>query len=341
MRWAGLLLVACTSEIEVSDPSENKVSSAEVRWVQVRPPNDLSLLEAPAKAVAPASASAEITVLSTARVEEVRVMAGDSVRAGAVVAVVVMPEVSRAAAEQQSTQTRILLVQQRIAALQTLRGQGLAQASELFEQERALAELTGVHAQAQTILRGHHVKDSELAEIVRSGRLSLRSPNTGVVVEVRAKLGEIVAPDSPPLLVIRGEAEARVVATVDRALPEGGRYEFWSARGVRYPLEPQPLAEVLDPGSGALQVFFAFSPPARLPDGTLGRLRIQPKSGAWEVPMTALMQTDEGTKIVVATDSEPREVSVQVLASSGASALVAGDLQAADKVMLDARRRGR
>jgi cobalt-zinc-cadmium efflux system membrane fusion protein len=321
--------------------SAGSARSAEARWVAVRAPTDLALLEAPARAVAPAWASAEITVLGEARIEGVRVLPGDRVKRGQVVAEVVAPHLAMAAATVGALGRQLELLAARIEELEKLRAEGLARAEELFALREKRAEGEARRAEARAQLAGAAVGAEAEARLASTGRLSLVSPADGVITEVRVRVGDIVAPGGPPLISVRGTGPARVVATVSRRLPAGASPTFVASGGERIALAPTPLAEVVDPGTGAIQLFFEPASPTQLADGTLGRLSVDPGPGVLQVPASALVKRGSTTVVLRAGDAPgapSAEVEVEVLATSGASALVRGTLEVGAKVALDPAR---
>lgn len=332
-----LLLAACAQE-DAAPVEPPRAASAPTRFVAARAPADRALLEAPARVVAAASASGDVGVLAAGRLEALQVMAGDRVEAGDAVAVVRVPELARAAATVLATEGRLASLEARLAELKGLRAEGLARADEVFELEGQRAAAAAAQKEARAVLASHGVPPKAHAQLAQTGRLTLVSPVSGVVIEARGRLGEQVGPESPPLVRVRGVAEARVEATLAGPLPPGATLRFVYAGGEPLPLAAEPLAVVPDPSSGALQAFLRFEAPVAMAHGTVGRLQVVPPPGVVEIPASALVGAPGAARVFRQGAAGPEVVAVEVLASGGASALVRGALEVGDRVALEGQK---
>jgi hypothetical protein len=322
---ATLALSACEAAF-APPPAATATASARVRWIRATAPRDASFLEAPARVVAAPEAEGRVGVLERAQVRAVLVRPGDTVRVDAPLVVLVVPELVRAAADLVAADAERALLVARLGELEGLRKEGLERRAASFDLERSLAALEARRTLALATLATHGVPRDEAPRLAERGTWTVRSPTAGVVATVRARVGEVVEAGAPPLVEVRGVGVARVEVTLGGKLAEVGALELVTPDGERHPLRWPPLAEVHEPEHGLRRLWFALADDARLPDGLLGRVRVL-AAGAdlAEVPSRALDRGADGVvhvHVETATGAAPR--AVEVLATSGASALVRG-----------------
>lgn len=316
-----------------------EASSAPTRWVGVRAPGDGALLEAPAVARVDAEASGDVGVTLRARVERVHVRPGETVDAGDPIVDVSSPELLEAAARYAGSVRRLAAHSARADELDALRGEGLARSGDVFSQRALAAELRTERDGAAAILRGAGADPRRASQIVRRGYATLTAPVAGVVSAVRARRGEVVDPGAEPIARILGEAPARIEVRTAEAWPPATALSFVAVDGRSIELAPEPLATVVDPDDGTRLSWYApLDAGARFQEGVRGVVQITGTTNLWQVPVSAVAQRTGESAVVRRRQGEEARVTVQVLATSGASALVRGDLQEGDEVAADSAR---
>lgn len=333
----------CTSPSSPAAPTPPvpEPSSAPTAWVAPRSARGMPLTEAPAQVLAAPEATAAMGLPFRGSVVRVAVRPGQRVQRGEVLVEVLLPEVVQAAGAWQGAALRREAWEKRVAQLQSLQAQGLARAAELTEAETRLAEARAEQQAALAVLRAAGLGSQEASSVLQRGTLALRSPVEGVVTEVSAALGEVREAGGAPLVRVVGEAPARLEARLAHTLPEPVEYEF-AAPG----LEPLPVRAVgqspaLQAQEGTRLAWFEPQPPKALPAGLQGTLRVRAGSleGVHVVPARALvLKSGEASVLVRTPEGPPRQQPVQVLATSGAEALVRGELSTSDRVAADASR---
>lgn len=319
---------------EVGEPA-----SRAARWIQPERPQDKSLLELPAFLRAQPESRGDVSTLSRVRIARVHVQAGARVEAGAPLVDVVAPEVLEAAAAYQGAAERARVHGQRAAALEKLLADGLVTQAQVFEQRTAERLAQAERLRASGILRGAGVPESAAGAILKKGVITLEAPVSGVLVLLEAYPGRVFEGSAAPLAQIVGEGALRVEARGVRPLPEVSSLSFVGAGGRVIALDPQPVSRVTDPQDGTERLWFAPKGAASGPDGLPGVVRVEMAEDVWQVPLTALEQTTGKNRLVRRRGFDARELDVEVLGSSGASALVRGELLPTDRVAAEFPRR--
>lgn len=327
--------IACVGEPTAPAEAPSAIKTTESRWVRAIAPTSLALLEAPARVVAEEVAAGEVTVVFGARIERVHVAAGDEVERGQDVVDVVMPELNRAAASVVAIDAQLDLVTTRLHALAKLEAEKLVRGAELFELRSQRSRLVADRAQALAVIRSCGASPSRAASILRTGRLTLVAPVSGVVTKVDANLGRFAA-EGDVLVAIVGAKKARVEATLGTSLPAGASLQLALANGTSYTLDPTPIASVVDPATGQTRVWLGLAEEIPLAVGLRGRLRVHPKEGTLvQVPSAALIHHDGIVQIYIVENDEPVPHPVRVVSDSGTSALVSGAIQVGALVVVD------
>ncbi len=336
-----VLLAACraTPTLPESAPLS---ASALTAWVAARAPSDSSLLELPARVVAPPQSSGVIAPPFAARVTRVLVRPGDVVQRGAPLVEVIMPQLCSAAGAYAAAETRLQAFAKRKSALEALRAEGLAKAGDLLEVETRLAEAKAEQQAAQATLVVAGVGPSEAARVLQSGcSVALRAPVQGTVTELHAALGETRDALGPPLVRVVGAGGAlRIEARVSHQLPKDARFELVASGGEIVPLVWVARTSEVDSRDGTqLQWFEPSTPSASLLGGTSGRVRVllPAASKLLIVPATAVQRQGGRTTVLRFDDPQPRRIVVTVIAISGAEALIDGGdgLRVGDRVASD------
>lgn len=335
-----LFLVACgegSTPIEREPPPES--SSAPTRWVEISAPRDGTLLEAPAVARANATAAGEVAVTHRGRVEQVHVRLGELVDPGDPIVDVGSSELLAAAATYTGAVRRLAVHTARVEELESLRGEGLVRSADVFTQRAAATDLRAERDSAAATLRGAGVNPRSSASILRRGFVTLTAPVAGVIAELRARPGEILEPGGAPVTRIIGEAPARIEVRTAEPWPPATALTFVSVDGRSVELTPAPLATVIDPSDGTRLGWYApQNGEERFQEGLRGVVRINGTAEVWQVPARAVVQRTGESVVERRRDGEVARVGVQVLATSGAAALVRGELREGDEVAADAAR---
>lgn len=319
-----------------ADPAADQ-PSARTPWVAVRAAQGVSILEAPAQVLAAPEGQAAVAPPFRARIARVAVRAGERVAAGQVVAEVVMPEVIQAAGAYAAASTRIEAYARRKDQLESLRHDGMVRLTDLLEAETKLAEARADQQAAVATLRAADLTGERAVELLRgSGQVALRSPIAGVVFEVHAAVGETREAAAEPLARIAAEGDTRIEARLAHAPPAGASFELRLPDGTRTPVRLLGRAPVVDGRDGTTPAWLAPEDGLRLPAGLAGRLSVLVDDAAVAVPARAVALVDGEPHVTRNGKRGVERVRVEVLATSGADAVVRGPLAVGDEVAADA-----
>ncbi len=338
-RIALATVAACSRAPSPVAPPPVAAPSARTAWVRSRSTDGISLLEAPAVVLPSPEGQASVAPPFRARVARIDVRAGQRVRRGQTLAWVVMPEVVQAAGSYAAATTRLEAYSKRKAQLDALKNEGLVRLTDLLEAETRLAEARAEQQGALATLRAAQLEAGDAALVLAgSGQVALKSPIEGMVTALHATVGEAREPGGEPMVRIAGEGEPRIEARFAHAWPEeGARYELAVAGGQRVKVVLIARAPAVDPRDGAIVAWFQPPADSRLPNGLAGRLEVglPPASGFAVVPARAVALDGSKAYVVVHRSGVAGRVPVEVLATSGADALVRG-LAADEEVAADA-----
>lgn len=314
-------LAACSGDTPPPVPAP-VASSAAVRWVAARSPAGTPLLEAPAHVIAPPGGTAVITAPLRARILGVSTQPGATVTRGTALVEVVLPEAAAAASTYLAAVGELEAHERRASQLEALQKEGLGRQSEVASVQLELARLRGARDTAAATLRAAGLDVAAARGLVATGgRTTLRAPIDGVVVSVTAVLGASHAPEERLVELVAGGA-TRVEARLPRSLPPAATLEFVAVGAPPIAATLVSIAPSREP-DGTMRAWFELASPA--PPGASGRLRgTLPDSAAVLVPTTALARDATGAFVWKRARDTQARVRVQVLASSGADALVEG-----------------
>lgn len=194
-----------------------------------------NLLTVPARVSFNEEAMAHVGTSIPGRVAEIRVKLGDTVKQGDVLLVIDSPEFGEAQSEMlqklagvEVAKTRSDVTKVAYERAQKLAdGKGISQ-SELLRREGEFKATAADRMAAESALLGANnklkllgISQAEGERLAKTGQINSRftilAPLAGRVVEKEATLGEVVGPDSPPLLVLADMTSLWVLADV----PEG------------------------------------------------------------------------------------------------------------------------
>lgn len=328
--WLTLALAslsACTSPA-ADAASTTEPASTRPRTVEARSVERLVLPDVVAHVVPSPDGIARPTPPFTARIELIHVRPGDTVERGAPLFEVSMPDVVLAAARIRGLSSRRVMRRGRREELAGLEREGLVERARVFDEETALASLDAEHTEALATLRAASVSASDVATVLATGRVTLRSPIAGIVRDVRCALGDVREPAGGPLAEIVGATPARIEARFprgDRAhmIPEGSVVTFVALDDSTTALDARPDAVLVDPLDGTTVVWLHPMAGDALPPGLAGRVSIDtPVSDAVEVPSRAVAITDGRTVLVRWVADREETVEVTVLTSSERASIV-------------------
>lgn len=333
-----VLTTACSKREEAPVVAADMApKSAETPWVVARTPEGLSLLEAPAELVPPSTAKGAVSPPFSAKILKVHVEHGQTVQEGADIVDVLMPELARAAGAYVAASTRIHAQTKRKNQLESLRKDGLVRLSELADVEGTLADAMANQQMALATLKIAERGPKDASSLAANGgKITLKSPVEGIITEIEATLGETREPTSAPIARIERAGSARIEARFAQQPPEEAQYAFIGPLGQTVALQLVSQAPSVSGRDGSIAAWFEAREALRLPHGTLGKVRVtpNPKAGAVAIPATAV--TLNNGKSVVLLRKTGTSLVVKVLSSSGADAIIEGDLKAGDEVAADA-----
>lgn len=333
-----LLLSAC-SRPEPAPPPNAAAPSAPTAWVAARPAETLPLLEAPARVLVDPAARVSLTAPMPARVVRLHVREGEIVKEGQAVADLLMPELVRAAGEFLAADVRLNAAEARLSRLQSLRAENLVRATEIATAETEAAQARADRIEAEAVLRSAGYSGASARRLLGGdGAVSLASPVEGTVVAIGASTGDWVDPASGPIVRVAGESTPRVEARLTTDWPDDVGFRFVTGGGRAHRVLPVGRSPEADPRDGSTLAWFVPEDrELRLAPGQPGRLRVEAGTGSVVVPLRAVSPAGAINSVVVRQEKGPRRVPVSVLATSGADALVTGDLVPGDVVAADAR----
>jgi len=334
------LAAGCAKKEDAPLPAADVApKSAETPWIAARAPEGLSLLEAPAELVPPAGARGAVTPAFSAKVVKVHVEHGQRVEENAAVVDVVMPELARAAGAYLAAGTRGQAQGKRKKQLEALRKEGLTRLSEVAEVEGALSDALADQQIALATLKIAGLGPKDAGALAASGgKVTLKSPIAGVVTEVDVAIGETREPTGAPIVRIEGTGVARVEARFSQRPPTGARFDFVGPLGQTTTLALLNEAPSASGRDGMVVAWFEPKEALSLPYGTLGKVRVALDSSGKVVAVPAAAVTLKDGAAVVFAKKTGASLPVKVLATSGADALVEGDLGPGDEVAADASR---
>jgi hypothetical protein len=327
------LVTSCLGEPppdEVAEPAS--IAAAPSRFVEVRRPADMSILEAPAVAHASADAYGEVTPPALLRIARVHVQVGQPVSANDPIVDAYAPELLDAAATYLSAASRARAHDERADQLEALLQEGLVRRTQVFEQRARAADLRAERYRAVAVLRSSGVDPKEAAALLERGFVTLVAPTNGIVTELSARVGRSYQPGAAPIARILGEAEARIEVRTARPWPAASSVVFRTSDGRDIALKPIPVATVVVPADGTSRSWFEPEENLSLPDGLVGTARVFAAEDLWEVPAAAIRQRGDDSEVVRQRDGRGVVVEVDVATASGASALVRGPFRSGDRV---------
>ncbi|MGB8328866.1 MAG: efflux RND transporter periplasmic adaptor subunit [Polyangiales bacterium] len=328
-----LTLAACTGSPGPPQEQESApAASAFSRFVAISRPIDLSILQAPAVVRTESAASGEITAPTPLRIARVHVQLGDLVSTGDAIVDVYAPDVLDAAAAYLATASQTDNHERRADQLEALLAEGLVDRSEVFQLRARAAELRADRLRAIAILRSSGVDPKDAGTLIERGVVTLRAPVDGVVTELSARIGRSFQPGVTAIARVTGKAPARIEVRTAEHWPAASRIVFSAGDGTNIELEPTAIASVVVPEDGTIRSWFRPKAPIALADGLAGTAKVLAADDVWEVPSRAISQQGGASVLMRRRGDTTERIDVEVLAASGASALVRGPFAPGDLV---------
>lgn len=250
-------------------------------------------LNAPALALAPAGASAAVSVPVSARILRVHARLGQRVERDQPLVEVAMPELIRAAAALEAGSLRHRAYAERAARLETLLAAQLAVASELSEVVAQLALVDAERENARATLRAAGL-DEEQARKLRKhgGAVALRAPIAGTVIALNARVGEMRDASGPSLLELAADAPVQVEARFAAKPPSDATF-FWRSGNERIPLQLEAISPRVNAHDGTWSAWFhQTGEQTPIAAGTTSTVTIVPPTDAVVFPLSALLDAD-------------------------------------------------
>ncbi len=218
--------------------------------------------------------------------------------------------------------------------LEALLDEGLVLRAQVFEQRSTAADLRASRLQSIAVLRSSGVDPKEAPALIERGFVTLRAPVTGIVTELSARLGRSYQPGATPIARITGQALARIEVQTARRWPDATAVVFTGVDGRQIMLEPTPVASVVIPADGTIRSWFDPQEPVDLPDGLIGTAQVFAAKDVWEVPAASIRQQGDRSMLMRRRDDRSERIEIEVVAASGASALIRGPLEAGDLIAI-------
>jgi hypothetical protein len=325
---------ACTAPPD-ADPWRGGAPSAELPTVRVAPADGRPVVEAPARLVPTATATAEVTFLAAGTVRRVWVRPGDRVQRSDALIEIASPTLATAAAEWRGAVDRLGLLDQRLERLSALAAERIATQDDLQKLREERAGLMAERRRRQGELLAHGVARENFDRLHRTGTVRLTSPITGIVRRLPVRLGQAVGPGSPVAAIV-GEGTPRVEATLDGPPSDGLTYAFVSATGQRWMLRAPPIGALADPDTGTWTVWFAVQGAPRVAGARVGVLHAAPAgSRAYVVPLSAIGRDPEPFVLRRGDDGVPERVAAEVLHLGRDEVVIRAPLEAGARIVAD------
>ncbi|MEZ4385353.1 MAG: efflux RND transporter periplasmic adaptor subunit [Nannocystaceae bacterium] len=319
-------------------------ASSPSAWSPVTAPEDVALLEAPARAVLDGDREAAIRPLFRAQILRFHVRAGDRVEAGAPIVDVIMPEVAHAAAVYRGATARGAVQGGRRDKLKALRGEGLTTEGALYEVRTQAASSAQEVLVAAATLRSAGVDPGASRRLVDDPKITLTSPIGGVVRELRGRVGAVVEAEGEAIAAIVGDGPPRIEARFLHEPPAGAALRFEAVSGATWRLDATPLARVVEADDGAVILWFAVADPElRAFPGLRGVVvaAVADDPTLVQVPVDAVIGRGDAPRVFRRRGDAVEPVAVELVTATGATALVRARerdaLVAGDRVADDGR----
>jgi len=254
---------------------------------------------------------AQISPRITARILEVRVAAGDSVKAGAIVAVLDDRDLS-ARVEQAKSAIAAAEAQSVEAASDLERAKELLEKGAASKKEYEAAESRAKALEAQVAQARNGLKEAQ----VMMDEAVVRAPFDGMVAERLAEPGDLAVPGRP-ILAIHDPARLRLEAKVPESCAAKAHVGMEvpvlvESIGKELVATVEEIAPAADPVSRTFLIKAALPPDAALRPGMFGRFRTScSKRFALLIPESAVSRVGQLESVQVAAPDGARQRNVR------------------------------
>jgi multidrug efflux pump subunit AcrA (membrane-fusion protein) len=324
-----LLLAGCNAAALVTPNAPDvRPPSAQATWVPLRDAGEARLLEASARIVPAPGASAALTPPLTARLLHFHVRMGDHVAAGARIATVLMPEAVAAAGRLLAARTRLTAVGERQRGIEALAKEGFSRLADRIEVQSQMADANAEEQVAKATLAAAGISPQQAERLILDeGRVDLRAPFAGIVIELDGDIGEQRPAGGKPFARIIDTARLVIEASFTQVIEAGTPATFIDGRGNETAVVWASKSLVADPSTGVFRAHFVVPANADWQPGTFGRVQLRPQQKWFLVPSAALTS---GSELVLESGAR---VKVEVISRSAAEAIIAvSTLKVGDKV---------
>ncbi|MGJ5818209.1 efflux RND transporter periplasmic adaptor subunit [Paludibaculum fermentans] len=355
---AALWLTGCGGEKPVPKKAEDApaVKVSVIRAAQESMPDEY---------VATGTIKARTTATLSARVmgyiRELKPQAGDTVRAGQVVAVIDAKEIEtsvrQAEAAREEARSAIPEVDNAIAAAKAqldLAASTLKRMQSLFDQKsitpQEFDEVSARHRMAQANYEMAKAKRAQLDQKIKQageavnqasvlrGYTEVTAPFTGIVIERKAESGMLAAPGMP-LLVVEQAGSYRLEASVEEARLASirpGLAVKVDLESMDHPLDArvEEIVPAMDPASRSFTVKIGVAGAGTLRSGMFGRARFpQGTKQALTIPVMALMEQGQVQRVFVVDNGIARGRLITTGARTAGRVEVLSGLQAGETIV--------
>ncbi|MBN9660137.1 MAG: efflux RND transporter periplasmic adaptor subunit [Acidobacteria bacterium] len=319
----------------------------------------------PDEYVATGTVKARTTSVLSARVmgyiRELKPQAGDTVKAGQVVAVIEAKEIEtsvrQAEAAREEARGAIPEIDNAIAAAKAqldLAASTLGRMKNLYDQKsitpQEFDEVSARHRMAQANYEMARAKRTQLDQKIRQateavaqasvmrGYTEVTAPFTGIVIERKAEPGMLAAPGMP-LLVVEQAGSYRLEAAVEEArlaTIRPGQAVKVDLESVDHPLDArvEEIVPALDPASRSFTVKIGLAAAGPLRSGMFGRARFaQGSKQALTIPVMALLEQGQVQRVFVVDNGIARGRLITTGARTAGRVEVLSGLQPGESVV--------
>jgi len=271
--------------------------------------------------------------------ESLLVAEGERVAVGQVLAELRSPELVDAQSQYLEAVTRLELIESELARDRTLFREGVIAERRLLESQSKQRELTTMVEQRLQLLELAGFSREDIMTLARTrrltSRLSVRAPISGVVLEQMVSTGQSVATAAPLYRVAElNPLWLEIHVPVERiaGLREGGRVVLPGANTAGTIVTIGRMVHGQDQGvlvRAEITEGIAELRPGQFVEVQLGA---EAQGKGWRVPLESVVRHAGNAYVFVSRDGGFEALPVQVLAEEEGSAVVAGELTAADRL---------
>ncbi len=291
-----------------------------------------------------AQAQSAIGATTAGRIEAVLVQSGDIVKAGAPLLVINSADAALARASLDTAAARLAAAEIGFKRQLEMLDKGVGLEMEKQEAETRLKEA-----------RAENERARHAADLIGAGqgmRVTVRAPVYGVVMNIKAALGAMVAPGGEPLVELGDPNHLQIVAQVPEsdlrriAVGQQGEVELQALSG-KLPVRVESIGPRVDPESRRAAIYLALGVPGAktagaaasgaVRAGMMAQVSLNVASdGGLALPVSAVLIKNGERRIVYLERSDKRFEAreIQVGRSHDGKVQVLGGLAAGDRVVV-------